>query len=140
TYPCAAPSDTVAFRTSLSKYLETLRHNLIYPSSSKPVVGASAKPKRNDAAKDSGLVDVLVRKSLLEECAGERFERFLLSMSTHALLKAVPPRILSTNQTKLYADRLTKYKSARNAWVQSASLLMQRKADLLVPRVSWLGF
>ncbi|KAJ7619989.1 hypothetical protein DFH06DRAFT_949532, partial [Mycena polygramma] len=31
--------------------------------------------------------DVVVRKSLLEECAGEQFERLVLALSTHALLK-----------------------------------------------------
>ncbi|GLB43260.1 hypothetical protein LshimejAT787_1301610 [Lyophyllum shimeji] len=143
TYPCVAPSDTVAFRTSLSKYLETLRHNAIYPNS-KSVNGASGKSKGKEAAKSPDSTawwwkDVVVRKSLLEECAGERFERLLLSLSTQAVLKGTSRSLrviaedinaLLRSQPKRYADLLAKYKSARHTWTQQAAVLLQREAEL----------
>jgi hypothetical protein len=78
TYPGHAPADTTAFRTSLAKYLEDLRHRAIYLKTGSVSVGGSSRDKR----KDTGMApekletwwwkDVVVRKSLLEECAGER--------------------------------------------------------------------
>ncbi|KAF8074586.1 hypothetical protein FPV67DRAFT_1474082 [Lyophyllum atratum] len=147
TYPCAAPSDTVAFRTSLSKYLETLRHVSIYPTS-KAITGASGKTKGKEPAREADNAawwwkDVIVRKSLLEECAGERFERLMLSVSTHAVLKSIPQplRVIPEDmnlflslQPTLYADLLTRCMSARHAWAQSAAHLLQREADLRLLR------
>ncbi|RDB23829.1 hypothetical protein Hypma_008945 [Hypsizygus marmoreus] len=140
TYPCLAPSDTVAFRTSLAKYLETLRHDSLYPSSKAPALAnGKVKVKNDGTAVAWWWKDVLVRKSLLEECAGEKFERLLLSVSTHALLRgtlspiAVVPENtydLLRSQPTAYADLLAKCKSARRAWSHSASLLLQRQEDL----------
>jgi hypothetical protein len=71
-HPCNKPSEVVAFRTSLAKYLETLRQDSL----------KSRKPEEKTNAKDKGAVgspsiawwwkDVVVRRSLLEECTGER--------------------------------------------------------------------
>ncbi|KAG5643375.1 hypothetical protein DXG03_001023 [Asterophora parasitica] len=149
TYPCTAPSDTVSFRTSLSKYLETLRHNSIY-STAKPAAGLASSKLRGgkDASKEgeSGAAwwwkDVVVRKSLLEECAGERFERLLLSVSTHALLKGtslcrpVPENTnaLLRSQPILYAELLAKCKAARHTWTQSASVLLHKEEELRLLR------
>ncbi|KAG6844536.1 hypothetical protein H0H87_006126 [Tephrocybe sp. NHM501043] len=145
TYPCAAPSDTLAFRTSLSKYLETLRHGSVFPLSNATAGGSGGKGKGKESVKSPNVVawwwkDVVVRKSLLEECAGERFERLLLSISTHALLKGsakISARIdldnlnaILRSQPSAYADLLKKCKLARQAWAQSASALLQREVDL----------
>lgn len=76
----------MAFRTSLAKYIETLRHTALYPkqlpaSSSAPSQAqARAKPKPGDNAPEDDAAhvqawwwkDVVVRKSLLEECGGEK--------------------------------------------------------------------
>ncbi|KIK01973.1 hypothetical protein K443DRAFT_543742 [Laccaria amethystina LaAM-08-1] len=47
TYPCLQPSETVAFRTSLSKYFETIWHHSLYPSlkTSLGASGGNAKAK-----------------------------------------------------------------------------------------------
>ncbi|KAG6910057.1 hypothetical protein DXG01_013503 [Tephrocybe rancida] len=144
TYPCVAPSDTLAFRTSLSKYIETLRHNSVYPTSKGAISGPKPKGKEQVRVAAWWWKDVVVRKSLLEECAGERFERLLLSVSTHVLLKgsaAISARIdldnLNTilrSQPTAYAELLRKCKAGRHAWAQSALILLQREADLHVLR------
>ena len=78
TYPCLAPQDTTAFRASLAKYLETLRHNSIYSKSVSGSVRAPSRDKGKAEEVTPKIVeawwwkDVIVRKSLLEECAGER--------------------------------------------------------------------
>jgi hypothetical protein len=78
TYPCLAPADTTAFRTSLAKYLETLRHSAIYPKHGSVNASSSIRNKGKDKETTSEAIeawwwkDVVVRKSLLEECAGER--------------------------------------------------------------------
>lgn len=102
-YPCCRPSESLAFRTNLAKYLVQLRHHSIH----------SLRSSSNSAGGDSGSPaapwwgDVTVRKSILEESAGEkcvydvvhslyhsivkyyhRFDRLMLSLSTHALMKA----------------------------------------------------
>lgn len=75
-YPCGAPADTTAFRTSLSKYLETLRHIAVYPKTASINTSSRDKSKATETATDAldawWWKDVVVRKSLLEECAGER--------------------------------------------------------------------
>ncbi|KDQ19071.1 hypothetical protein BOTBODRAFT_52254 [Botryobasidium botryosum FD-172 SS1] len=72
-YPCIQPVDTISFRNSASKYIESLRHQAIHPTSTKGKEGAW------------WWKDIVVRKSLLEECTGERFERVLVALSTHAI-------------------------------------------------------
>ncbi|KAJ7114000.1 hypothetical protein C8R44DRAFT_676439, partial [Mycena epipterygia] len=119
TYPCAQPADTSAFRTGLAKILEKLRHQ--------PGSKSLAWWWR----------DVVVRKSLLEECAGERFERLLLALSTHALAKGSACNVelnethaLLRGQPHIYTTRLTAFQSSRNSWARSASLLIQQQRDL----------
>ncbi|KAF9820812.1 hypothetical protein IEO21_01039 [Rhodonia placenta] len=90
TYPCLQPSDTTAFRISLSKYLEALRHSSIYPSHAENKAKSSEGKRLSPGSAISGAAwwkDVVVRRSLLEECCGNRFERLILALSTHALLK-----------------------------------------------------
>ncbi|KAJ7036637.1 hypothetical protein C8F04DRAFT_1095201 [Mycena alexandri] len=132
TYPCVQPAETTAFRTSLAKFLETLRH------SSMPSGRTDSKtPAANSAW---WWKDVVVRKSLLEECAGEKFERLILALSTHALLKGSLPidpketQALLRSQPRAYMTHLATFRSARNAWARSASLLVQRQNDLRVLR------
>ncbi|KAF8199028.1 hypothetical protein BJ912DRAFT_845257, partial [Pholiota molesta] len=93
-YPCNQPAESLAFRTTLTKYLENLRHQCIYPSSSRSSAssGTSAKSKPSNEVKDNSeqawwWKDVIVRKSLLEECSGDKFERLMVSLSTHALMR-----------------------------------------------------
>ncbi|KAJ7777067.1 hypothetical protein B0H16DRAFT_1879220 [Mycena metata] len=132
TYPCMQPAETTAFRTSLAKFLETLRHSSM--SSGRP---DSKTPTANSAW---WWKDVVVRKSLLEECAGERFERLILALSTHALLKGsrtIEPnetQALLRTQPRVYMAHLATFQSHRNAWARSASLLDQRQHDLRVLR------
>lgn len=78
-YPCLAPADTTAFRTSLSKYLENLRHSAIYPKPGSVNTSSTRdKGKDKETSNTSEAIeawwwkDVVVRKSILEECAGER--------------------------------------------------------------------
>lgn len=68
TYPCAAPADVTAFRTSLARYLEGLRHGALHAAPAPRDV----QGKEDGAGKMGWWRDVVVRKSLLEECAGER--------------------------------------------------------------------
>ncbi|KAJ7777075.1 hypothetical protein B0H16DRAFT_1406563 [Mycena metata] len=132
TYPCVQPAETIAFRTSLAKFLETLRH-----SSMSSGRADSKTPAANSAW---WWKDVVVRKSLLEECAGERFERLILALSTHALLKGsrtIEPNEAQTllrTQPRVYMTHLATFQSHRNAWARSASLLDQRQHDLWVLR------
>lgn len=67
-YPCSQPSESLSFRTILTKYLEAIRHQSIYPSSGKSILKTSLK------SLGSALwwKDVVVRKSLIEECSGEK--------------------------------------------------------------------
>ena len=82
-YPCLQPSETVAFRTSLSKYLETLRHQSLYPSLKTPLGASGGKAKAKESITEAESLatawwwrDVVVRKSLLEECSGEKYASF----------------------------------------------------------------
>ncbi|KAJ7857907.1 hypothetical protein B0H13DRAFT_1727355 [Mycena leptocephala] len=145
TYPCSQPTDTTAFRTSLAKFLENLRHNSIF----------SAVPSRKQNSPHSktpvGGVesfawwwkDVVVRKSLLEECGGERFERLMLALSTHALLKGSAIHVgphethgLLRSQPRVYLTRLAAFQSSRNSWVRAAFILNQQQNDLRALRAN----
>ncbi|KAJ6580719.1 hypothetical protein B0H19DRAFT_982261 [Mycena capillaripes] len=137
TYPCLQPIDTTAFRTSLAKYLENLRHASIFPA-------APSKQPRPDSKLISGATgvawwwkDVVVRRSLLDECAEEKFERLVLALSTHALLKGsathVPSdetHVLLRGQPRTYMTRLAAFQSSYNSWARAASILNQEQYDL----------
>ena len=66
-YPCSQPSDSVAFRAVLAKYLEALRNQAIRPET----LSTSSKGK-SPAPDPWWWKDVVVRRSLLEECTGNR--------------------------------------------------------------------
>ncbi|KDR70941.1 hypothetical protein GALMADRAFT_144407 [Galerina marginata CBS 339.88] len=150
TYPCIQPSESLAFRTSLTKYLENLRHQCIYPSSSAArTTGkqSTSSLKVSDSKPNSESVawwwkDVVVRKSLLEECSGDKFERLMLSLSTHALMKAsrpIQPDKMSTllrTQPVLYTSALARYQASRHAWAKAAALLLRSDGDLQILRES----
>ncbi|GBE86319.1 predicted protein [Sparassis crispa] len=143
-YPCLQPSDTTAFRVSLTKYLESLRHGIVHTNHK--VSNSDNKGKMRDSTDTAGAwwwKDVVVRKSLLEECAGERFERLLLALSTHALFKklsaspalsAEPGREELTALTSTYGALLAQSHSSRRVWERTASALTRRKADLQLLR------
>ncbi|KAF8194937.1 hypothetical protein BJ912DRAFT_159770 [Pholiota molesta] len=143
TYPCNQPAESLAFRTTLTKYLENLRHQCIYPSSSRSSAssGTSAKSKPSNEVKDNSeqawwWKDVIVRKSLLEECSGDKFERLMLSLSTHALMRtshALSPDTMSMllrSQPAIYSTSLARYQTSRHVWTKSASILMGSQVDL----------
>ncbi|KIM38389.1 hypothetical protein M413DRAFT_447859 [Hebeloma cylindrosporum] len=143
TYPCAQPSESLAFRTSLTKYLESIRHQSIYPSSSARS-STNLKPSTNDSSDGMALwwKDVVVRRSLLEECSGEKFERLLLSLSTHTVMKTsgiiIPDTMnaLLRSQPIAYASALARYQAERHSWTKSASLLTRSKQDLNMLRAN----
>ncbi|CCM02621.1 uncharacterized protein FIBRA_04724 [Fibroporia radiculosa] len=149
-YPCLQPSDTTAFRISLSKYLESLRHNIIHPchAEGKKISDNEKHQGRQTIPPASWWKDVVVRKSLLEECCGERFERLILALSTHALFKSIlklagsPSRpslaessqYVLGNQSNAYITFLNIALSARRSWERSASVLVRRAQDLVILR------
>ncbi|KAF9480368.1 hypothetical protein BDN70DRAFT_619803 [Pholiota conissans] len=147
TYPCNQPSESLAFRTSLTKYLENLRHHCIYPTSSRSAASSTTISKTkapSEASENSDYAwwwkDVIVRKSLLEECAGDKFERLLLSLSTHTLMRssqALGQDMMSgllRSQPAIYSASLARYQLNRHAWAKSASLLTNSQADLKMLR------
>ncbi|KAF7345583.1 hypothetical protein MVEN_01577000 [Mycena venus] len=146
TYPCLQPADTAAFRSSLAKYLENLRHTSIpqkEPSSKSRPNGKTISPVAGARSVAWWWKDVVVRKSLLEECAGERFERLVLALSTQALRKgsaihAEPDETvgLLRSQPRVYMTRLAAFQTCRNSWVKTAALLDQRQYDLRVLRAN----
>ena len=76
TYPCSQPSDSVAFRAVLAKYLEGLRNQAIRPETLPKLQGTSSKGGKGPAPGATPdpwwWKDVVVRRSLLEECTGNR--------------------------------------------------------------------
>lgn len=66
------PADSTAFRVSLTKYLETLRNHHRDNKSD------TSAPLARESVSVAMWKDTLVRKSLLEECAGERSVKHLL--------------------------------------------------------------
>ncbi|TFK90846.1 hypothetical protein K466DRAFT_484041 [Polyporus arcularius HHB13444] len=85
TYPCLQPSDTTAYRIALSKYLEAMRNAIVHTTHAGDTKGK--KPTPSDEASAWWWKDVVVRKSILDECSGDRFERLILALSSHAILK-----------------------------------------------------
>ncbi|KAH9849860.1 hypothetical protein C2E23DRAFT_736240 [Lenzites betulinus] len=91
TYPCLQPSDTTAFRIALAKYIEAIRNSIVHTTHAgeKPVEQKAKQP--TSSARDDipawWWKDIVVRKSILEECCGERFERLILALSSHAILR-----------------------------------------------------
>ncbi|KAJ7155854.1 hypothetical protein C8R46DRAFT_1356262 [Mycena filopes] len=129
TYPCAQPAETMAFRTSLAKFLDNLRHASI----------SSATQGKAGINFAWWWKDVVVRKSLLEECAGERFERLILALSTQALLKGSTihaethqTQALLRSQPRVYVAQLATFQSRRSVWARAAALLDQRQHDLRI--------
>ncbi|KDQ51080.1 hypothetical protein JAAARDRAFT_41556 [Jaapia argillacea MUCL 33604] len=139
-YPCLQPSDTTAFRLSLSKYIETLRHRSLHSAKQPPQARRPAKGE--ESSSEQGIAwwwkDVIVRKSLLEECSGDRFERLALALSTHAVWKAAAAspvdegnsQTLLSTQTNEYATLLAIAQSTRRKWETKALHLLHRQADL----------
>ncbi|KAG7444424.1 uncharacterized protein BT62DRAFT_934083 [Guyanagaster necrorhizus] len=130
-YPCLKPADTTTFRNSLAKYIENLRHQAIASSAD------AESPTANVAW---WWRDVVVRKSLLEQCEGEKFMRMVVCLSTHALFIAVSATNATlSNISQLsgnYASRLESMKYAKNGWVRTASLILQRSRDLSTLRTN----
>ncbi|KAJ6504482.1 hypothetical protein DFH09DRAFT_1201236 [Mycena vulgaris] len=149
TYPCLQPADTMAFRSSLAKFLETLRHKSLFPNDhGKQTQLGSKTPSKSLVANGAWWwKDIVVRKSLLEECGGERFERLLLALSTNALFKGSATQVgpdetqaLLRGQPRIYMTRLAAFQSRQNSWARAASRLIQQQLDLKVLRANVVNF
>ncbi|EEB89576.1 hypothetical protein MPER_12307 [Moniliophthora perniciosa FA553] len=123
TYPCLKPSDSTIFRTSIAKYLEALCHNSLR---------ISAPPKIPYWWKD-----VTVRRSLLEECAGEKFMRLLVAFSTHVLFEK-SKACTEAPTPAAYAEALSLAQPKKNPWTQAATSLQQIQGELETLRVKLL--
>ncbi|KAI1796729.1 hypothetical protein LXA43DRAFT_1177865 [Ganoderma leucocontextum] len=158
-YPCLQPSDTVAYRIALAKYLEGLRNAIVHTKHAHLADPKGKQPASSteDEAAAWWWKDVVVRKSILEECSGERFERLILALSSHAILKNAvrtqtrpsslyPPAASSSASgpqdrerdvcllSTAYTTQLAVAQNARFEWERSTALLVQRQADLAVIR------
>lgn len=142
TYPCLQPSDSVAFRAVLAKYLEGLRNQAVRPETLPKLQSTSSKGKSPAPTPDPWWwKDVVVRRSLLEECTGNRFERMIVALSTHALF-ANTAELLNNGASdisaalsllptlpKAHVSLEATIRDARRVWERSAALLQQRQAD-----------
>ncbi|KAI9464478.1 hypothetical protein BJY52DRAFT_1249355 [Lactarius psammicola] len=144
TYPCSQPSDSVAFRAVLAKYLEGLRNQSIRPETLPKSQSTSSKgksPALGVTPDPWWWKDVVVRRSLLEECTGNRFERMIVALSTHALF-ANTAELLNISASdisaalsllptlpKAHVSLEATIRDARRVWERSAALLQQRQAD-----------
>ncbi|KAI0306038.1 hypothetical protein B0F90DRAFT_1695561 [Multifurca ochricompacta] len=144
TYPCLQPSDSVAFRTVLAKYLEGLRNQVVRPETLSRSQRTSSKGKSSESGTTLDpwwWKDVVVRKSLLEECTGNRFERMIIALSTHALFANTNDFLNTTASDvsaalsllptlpRAHVSLKATIRGARRAWERSAALLQQRQAD-----------
>ncbi|KAL1741498.1 hypothetical protein HDZ31DRAFT_66871 [Schizophyllum fasciatum] len=141
-YPCKKPSDSVAYRAALAKYLETLRHSAIGGGHSGPAGGTMRKSPKGEIFNRSNSSstwwkDVLVRKSTLEECSGERFERIMVALSTQALMRYVKgasdPAVLHSPlaQPVTYPTMLTNAMHARKEWLRRMDELRRQKSQVV---------
>ncbi|KAH9026389.1 hypothetical protein EDB85DRAFT_1979767 [Lactarius pseudohatsudake] len=144
TYPCSQPSDSVAFRAVLAKYLESLRNQAIRPETLPKSQSTSSKgksPAPGVTPDPWWWKDVVVRRSLLEECTGNRFERMIVALSTHALF-ANTAKLFNISASDISAalsllptlpsahvSLEATIRDARRVWERSAALLQQRQAD-----------
>ncbi|KAJ3480894.1 hypothetical protein NLI96_g8031 [Meripilus lineatus] len=127
-YPCTQPSDTVSFRTSLTKYVEGLKNAALRGADAMVGIVLPA----------SWWKEVIVRKSLFEECSGERFERLLLSLSTEAILRCSPRPYLSkslqplsdADLSHLYFESLAKSQIAQSQWEHVAARYEKRSENI----------
>ncbi|KAF7797254.1 hypothetical protein EIP86_008447 [Pleurotus ostreatoroseus] len=136
TYPCTQPSDTLAFRNALTKYMETLKHAALHP-------GTANNDSSSPTTSAWWWKDVIIRKSLLEECHGERFMRLILALSTHALLRRPQDLSLYPSEQAVrlalyshadamtaYASELASFKTSRETWETAGARLIRRQDDL----------
>ncbi|OJT12315.1 hypothetical protein TRAPUB_11142 [Trametes pubescens] len=148
----AKSANTTAFRIALAKYVEAIRNSIVHTTHAgeKPTEQKAKQPASpaRDEIPAWWWRDIVVRKSILDECCGERFERLILALSSHAILKNTnPSQPLSTlhplpaqghaildTLPQAYTARLAAAQSERLEWERSAALLVQRQADLTVIR------
>ncbi|KAL1685098.1 hypothetical protein GGG16DRAFT_129608 [Schizophyllum commune] len=140
-YPCKKPSDNVAYRTALTKYLEGVRHSAIGGSHA-PTTSRSAKgsPKEATMSKAGASAawwkDVLVRKSTIEECAGEKFEKIMVALSIEVLMRYVKgardPAILYSPEAQplTYPTMLSSAMHARKEWSRRMEELRLQQTQL----------
>ncbi|KAF9072362.1 hypothetical protein BDP27DRAFT_428596 [Rhodocollybia butyracea] len=114
TYPCIKPSETIAFRTSFAKYLENTRQSSI----------------RENSASSSWWKDVQVRKSLLEECAGVKFLRLILALSTQVIYSRTNRGFQNPGAIS-YTSFLIDAQASQQEWVQVARMLLEHEKKVL---------
>ncbi|KAH8103899.1 hypothetical protein BXZ70DRAFT_670531 [Cristinia sonorae] len=139
TYPCSQPSDILAYRASLTKYLESLRNEALRPSEIDGGTSAGLQNGKAPMPVAWWWRDVVVRKSLLEECSGDRFERLLLALSTHALLSSTPSRRSDESRSNMeqhvvtsrYHDALVKFQAAKQSERSFMYCVQRRRASEL---------
>ncbi|KAI0793828.1 hypothetical protein C8Q74DRAFT_535518 [Fomes fomentarius] len=143
TYPCVQPSDSAPFRIALSKYFEAMRSAITHTTHSSGSKGKLAALSTIDQGSAWWWKDVVVRKSILDECSGDRFERLILALSSHAVLKNTT-RVSSLSSSsakghegdlaalsKRYTMRLVEAQRSRCQWECSAAVLLHRQLDSL---------
>nr|GAT42576.1 predicted protein [Mycena chlorophos] len=147
-YPCTQPSDAGPFRASLAKYLDGLRHAAMHPPSSKDSKSAGKAVVASTSSLGSVPIvaawwaQVVVRKSILDECTGERFERLMLALSTHALYKGsgklatVDYSTALRTQPSVYSTRLGSFKEMHGLWIHRATQHGHRQQNLNLLRTS----
>ncbi|KAJ3875318.1 hypothetical protein F5051DRAFT_442516 [Lentinula edodes] len=118
-YPCIKPSETIAFRTSFAKYLEALRQSSI----------------KETAASSVWWRGVQARKSVLEECTGEKFLRLLLAFSTQVLLRLSPNHYTLSLPELYYSTRLASTQAFQRKWIKVASNLLEREQRLMDTKI-----
>ncbi|KAJ7582658.1 hypothetical protein C8J56DRAFT_226206 [Mycena floridula] len=109
-YPCLAPNEKLVFRVAVTKYLESLRRKNL----------------------NSWWRDVVVRKSLLDDCLGTKFERIMVALSTQVLFQV--SNGISEGSPATYSTKLSSMLSARQCWIQSASSLLHRQHQYVLSR------
>ncbi len=75
-YPCAQPSDSIAYRASLTKYAEILKSSTFRAKE----VSTTGPSDAREPIAALWWKEVAIRKSLFEECSGERCRDFPLNL------------------------------------------------------------
>ncbi|KAF8269690.1 hypothetical protein EI94DRAFT_924825 [Lactarius quietus] len=109
TYPCSQPSDSVAFRAVLAKYLEGLRNQAIRPETLPKLQSTSSKGKSPapdpGGGKMSSYGDLCSRNVLgIGEHSGSNTDRFLLYMSVHGVACRFERMIVALSTHALFSN------------------------------------
>ncbi|KAL0581774.1 hypothetical protein V5O48_000251 [Marasmius crinis-equi] len=115
TYPCSKPTDSPVFRASLAKYLENTRHSSLRSTT------ATLKAFQETDNIKTWWKDAIIRKSLLEECAGDKSG--VMDVPTGS--GTSDPRLAT-----VYFSKLAAAQSTRKTWLQSSAQLEHGELEL----------